>query len=70
MAEPEVSVPGSFIDSGGVDGTIPSTVAGSLPTGTEITVYNSSGTELYQLHDDRTNTPTVTIRGRLDEHRV
>ncbi len=57
---PKVSVPGTFIDSGGVDGTIPSSVAGSLPSGSVITVYNSTGsTELYQYTTSATNTPTV-----------
>ena len=66
---PQVPVNGSFIDSGGVDGTIPSSVTGSLPPGTLITVYNSGGTELYQYTTTATNTPTV-VSGRLDEHRV
>lgn len=56
---PQVPVNGTFIDSGGVDGTIPSSVAGSLPPGTLIKVYNSGGTELYQYTTTATNTPTV-----------
>jgi PE family len=58
-----VPVPGSFIDSGGVYGTIPSTAAGALPAGTEITVYSSSGAELYSYTTTGTNTPTVTTGG-------
>jgi PE family len=54
------NVPGSFIDSGGVYGTIPSSVTGSLPAGTVITVYNNAGTELYQYTTTATNSPTVT----------
>ncbi|MGA9360115.1 MAG: PecA family PE domain-processing aspartic protease [Mycobacterium sp.] len=54
------NVPGSFIDSGGVYGTIPSSVTGSLPAGTAITVYNNAGTELYQYTTTATNSPTVT----------
>ena len=56
---PLQQVPASFIDSGGVNGTIPSSVIGSLPTGTQITVYNSSGTELYTYNTTATNTPAV-----------
>jgi hypothetical protein len=58
---PKVTLPGSFIDSGGVNGTIPTSVAGSsLPGGTLITVYNSSGQELYHYFTAGSNTPTVT----------
>jgi hypothetical protein len=58
----KVNVPGSYIDSGGVYGTIPSSVVGgasSVPSGTVITVYNSSGQELYSYTTDGTNSPTV-----------
>jgi hypothetical protein len=55
----QVAVSGSYIDSGGVYGTIPSSVAGSLPAGTVITVYNSAHTELYSYTTTATNTPTV-----------
>ncbi len=41
-------------------GTIPSSVAGSVPAGTTITVYNSSDTELYTYTTTGTNSPTVT----------
>jgi hypothetical protein len=58
------TVPGSFIDSGGVYGTIPLNNAGpgggTLPAGTTITVYNSDGTELYTYTTTTTNSPTVT----------
>ena len=58
------SVPGSFIDSGGVYGTIPLNSAGpgggTLPAGTTITVYNSDGTELYTYTTTTTNSPTLT----------
>ena len=56
---PQVPVAGSYIDSGGVYGTIPSSVAGSVPANTLITVYNSGGTELYQYTTNGTNSPTV-----------
>jgi hypothetical protein len=55
-----VSVPGSYIDSGGVYGTIPSSVVGSVPPGTTITVYNNSGQELYSYTTNATDSPTVT----------
>jgi PE family len=55
----QVAVPGSYIDSGGVYGTIPSSVVGSVPPGTQITVYNSAHTELYQYTTTATNSPTV-----------
>ena len=56
---PLLPVAASFIDSGGVNGTIPSSVIGSLPTRTLITVYNSSGTELYPYNTTATNSPAV-----------
>jgi hypothetical protein len=37
----------NIIDSGGVFGTIPSSLATSVPAGTEITVFNAAGQELY-----------------------
>jgi hypothetical protein len=37
----------NIIDSGGVFGTIPSSLATSVPAGTEITVFNTAGQELY-----------------------
>ncbi len=54
-----VAVPGSFIDSGGVYGTIPSNVAGSIPAGSTITVYDSAGHELYSYTTTGTNTPEI-----------
>ena len=56
-----MSVPGAFIDSGGVTGTIPSSV-GSVPTGSIITVYNSNGKELYHYTTTAANSPAVTRR--------
>ena len=68
------SVPGTFIDSGGVYGSIPSALVGggySVPTGTEITVYNSDGQELYSYTTTATNRPSVTFFSYgPDEHRV
>jgi PE family len=59
-----LNVPGSFIDSGGVHGTIPSNnpVGGNttVPAGTTITVYTSDGTELYTYTTTTTNSPTAT----------
>jgi hypothetical protein len=50
-----------LIDSGGVNGTIPSTVISSVPTGTTISVYSSDGTLLYSYTtSSSSNTPTVT----------
>jgi hypothetical protein len=37
----------NIIDSGGVFGTIPSSLATTVPAGTEITVFNDAGQELY-----------------------
>ena len=56
---PIQDAPSSFIDSGGVYGTIPSSIAGSVPPGTEITVYNSLDQELYSYVTGGANTPTV-----------
>ncbi len=58
------SVPGTFIDSGGVYGSIPANLVGggySVPTGTEITVYNGDGQELYSYTTTATNQPSVTF---------
>jgi PE-PGRS C-terminal aspartyl peptidase-like domain/PE family/PGRS repeats len=58
------SVPGTFIDSGGVYGSIPSALVGggySVPTGTQITVYNSDHQELYSYTTTATNKPSVTF---------
>jgi len=63
---PLESVP-AVIDSGGVYGTIPSSVIGNsqlsgttLPAGTTISVYTSDGqTLLYSYTTDGTNSPTV-----------
>ncbi|WP_166436923.1 PecA family PE domain-processing aspartic protease [Mycobacterium marinum] len=57
----------AVIDSGGVDGTIPSSVlgtgqvSGTVPAGTTISVYTSDGsTLLYSYTTTATNGPTVT----------
>ncbi|WP_370067770.1 PecA family PE domain-processing aspartic protease [Mycobacterium sp. MAA66] len=61
-----------LIDTGGVYGTIPATVAGSsvtaadssgdqyLTAGTTVSIYASDGTLLYSYKTTSTNTPTVT----------
>lgn len=50
-----------LIDSGGVTGTLPSTIAGSgLADGTVISVYDSSGNLLYTYKTTSTNTPVAT----------
>ena len=58
------SVAGTFIDSGGVYGTIPSDLIGgalNVPAGTTITVYNSAHQELYSYKTTAANTPSVTF---------
>ncbi|BBZ40372.1 PecA family PE domain-processing aspartic protease [Mycobacterium conspicuum] len=58
------SVAGTFIDSGGVLGTLPSGLIGGaihVPPGTTITVYNSDHQELYSYTTTRANTPSVTF---------
>ena len=73
---PMQSFPGTFIDSGGVYGTIPSDHAARRRRRCRrertITVYNSDGTELYTYTTTTTNSPTVTTinSGAADEHRV
>jgi hypothetical protein len=57
-----VFVPGSFIDSGGVTGTIPSTV-GSVPVGSDIKVYNDAHQLLYEYTTTAANSPQVTSGG-------
>ncbi|MUL65149.1 hypothetical protein BOO86_11790 [Mycobacterium sp. CBMA 234] len=50
-----------LIDSGGVTGTLPSTIAGSgLPDGTVVSVYDSSGNLLYTYKTTSTNSPVAT----------
>jgi hypothetical protein len=62
----------AIVDSGGVYGTIPSSVvgqtSGTLPAGTTVTVYgsNSSSTPLYQYTVDSTNSPTVITDGLMN----
>ena len=61
-----VSVP-AIIDSGGVYGTIPPSVASDLPAGTVVSVYSDDGqTLLYSYTVDGTNTPTVTTDNLLN----
>ena len=55
----------SIVDSGGVYGTIPSSVASSLPNGTEISVYSGS-TLLYTFTVNSTNAPTVISSGLMN----
>lgn len=57
-----------LIDSGGVFGTIPQSIAGSsadssgyLKSGTAVSIYSSDGTLLYTYKTTSTNTPTVTV---------
>ncbi len=50
-----------LIDSGGVTGTLPSTIAGSgLSDGTAISVYDSSGNLLYTYKTTSSNSPVAT----------
>lgn len=59
------SVNGAIIDSGGVTGTLPSSVTGytpvngMVPAGTLISVYSANGTPLYSYTTTATNTPYV-----------
>ncbi len=54
----------AFIDSGGVYGTLPSSVAGSgLAPGTVVTVYNTSHQQLYSYQITSTNAPEVISSG-------
>jgi hypothetical protein len=58
------SVPGTYIDSGGVYGSIPSDLVGggySVPAGTKITVYDGADQELYSYTTTATNSPSVTF---------
>ena len=61
------SVP-SIVDSGGVFGTIPSSVISSLPPDSIITYYSSDGTELYSFATDgsNSNAPTVILSGLMN----
>ena len=62
----------AIIDSGGVFGTIPSSVlgtgqvSGTVPAGTLISVSTTNGTLLYQYTTTATNSPTVTSGGLLN----
>jgi hypothetical protein len=58
------------LDSGGVYGSIPSSVIGNtqnLPTGTVVSVYTADGqTLLYSYTTTATNTPTITSGGVMN----
>ncbi|WP_280829594.1 PecA family PE domain-processing aspartic protease [Mycobacterium sp. OTB74] len=54
-----------LIDSGGVNGTIPSTVISSVPSGTTISVYSGT-TLLYTYTTTSSNSPTVTTDSGVD----
>jgi hypothetical protein len=58
----------AIIDSGGVYGTIPSSLVGSsVPAGTTISVYASDGTTLlYTYQTTGTNSPTVISSGLMN----
>ena len=63
----QVPVSGAIIDSGGVYGTMPSSVASSLAPGTEISVYNQDGDLLYSYTTgDPLGTPTVISGGTMN----
>ena len=64
---PKVAVPGSYIDSGYNNGYIgseiytgPTTARGTVPAGTQISVYNSDDTLLYSYATTAANGPVVT----------
>jgi hypothetical protein len=72
-ADLEVSINGGTpvavsgdIDSGGVNGTIPSFVTSTVPVGSSITVYDTSDQELYSYLTTATNDPTVTSSTTMD----
>lgn len=58
----------ALIDSGGVYGTIPSSLTenGTLPVGTPIHVYTDTGTLLYSYTTTATNSPTVIASGPMN----
>lgn len=57
----------SEIDSGGVFGTVPSSVIGSAPTGTLVTVTDpTSGTVLYTYQVGASNAPTPITSGEMN----
>jgi PE family len=62
-----VSVPQTYIDSGGVYGALPSSLVGSsVPPGTTISVYNSSDQLLYKYTTDATNAPSVSTDSTMN----
>jgi hypothetical protein len=57
----------AIVDSGGVYGTMPSSIAGGgLPNGTLITIYDSNGTPLYHYTTSGINTPTPIASGLMN----
>ena len=57
----------AIVDSGGVYGTMPSSIAGAgLPNGTLITIYDSNGTKLYSYTTSGINTPTPISSGLMN----
>jgi PPE-repeat protein len=56
----------SIIDSGGVYGTIPSSVIGSAPTGTSITVSTPSGVDLYSYTYGASDSATAISSGLMN----
>ena len=57
----------AIVDSGGVYGTMPSSIAGGgLPDGTMITIYDSNGTKLYSYPTSGINTPTPISSGLMN----
>ena len=65
---PVIAVP-SIVDSGGVLGTMPSSVIGSstLPAGTDIAVYaDAAHTQLLYSYNTNNYTPTVISSGLMN----
>jgi hypothetical protein len=56
----------SIVDSGGVEGTIPSSVIANAHAGSLITVSTSDGTPLYHYHLDTSYFPTVISSGLMN----
>jgi PE family len=57
----------AIVDSGGVYGTMPSSIAGAgLPNGTMVTIYAPDGTPLYTYQTSGINTPTPIASGLMN----